>query len=88
MVTDFPHKKVTLVHKAKAMNWLKSKKVEMLLEQTVDLDSVSESSGEFKTSAGHAQFLFMTVSGHLPGMFKSKDMFIGWTRKVMGLDLS
>lgn len=33
------------------------------------------------------QLLFMTVSGRLPAMFlfKSKDLFLGWTRKVMGL---
>lgn len=209
IATDFPGKKITLVHKGqrllefigpkastKAMKWLKSKKVEVLLEQTVDLDSVSEGSGEFKTSTGTtisadchfvaigkplssgwlretilkdcvdqrgrlkvddklrvighekifavgditdvkemkqgyiaqghatlvakninllmkgekvsglspykpgsamaivslgrksgvAQFPFMTISGRFPGMMKSKDLFLGKTRKVMGLD--
>ncbi|KAJ4754942.1 Apoptosis-inducing factor 2 [Rhynchospora pubera] len=209
IVTVFPDKKVTLVHKGerllefiglkastKALKWLKSKKVEVLLGQTVDLDSVSERSREFKTSAGttvsadcyfvcigkplssawlrdtilkdsldehgrvkvddklrvrgqdkifaigditdvkefklgylaqkHAtlvakniklllkgekesslapykpgsamtfvslgrksgvgQLPFMTVSGCFPAMFKSKDLFIGWTRKLMGVD--
>ncbi|KAJ3698456.1 hypothetical protein LUZ61_002161 [Rhynchospora tenuis] len=209
IATDFPDKKVTLVHKGerliefiglkastKALKWLKSKKVEVLLGQTVDLDSVSESSREFKTSAGTtvsadcyfvcigkplssdwlsntilkdsldehgrvkvddkfrvrgqdkifaigditdvkelkqgylahahatlvaknikllmkgekesglspykpsaamaivslgrksavAQFPFMTVSGRFPGMIKSKDLFVGRTRKTMGVD--
>lgn len=35
---------------------------------------------------GVAQLPFMTVSGRLPTMFKSKDLFLGWTRKVMGLN--
>ncbi|KAJ4754943.1 FAD/NAD(P)-binding oxidoreductase family protein [Rhynchospora pubera] len=209
IATDFPDKKVTLVHKGerliefiglkastKALKWLKSKKVEVLLGQTVDLDSVPEGSREFKTSAGTtvsadsyfvcigkplssawlrgtilkdsldehgrvkvddklrvrgqdkifaigdindvkelkqgylaqehatlvaknikslmkggkesslapykpgsamaivslgrksavAQFPFMTASGRFPGMIKSKDLFIGRTRKLMGVD--
>ncbi|XP_073002389.1 uncharacterized protein [Typha latifolia] len=65
IATDYPEKKVTLVHKgsrllefigpkasAKAQKWLKSKRVEVLLEQTVDVDYVSEGTREFKTSAG------------------------------------
>ncbi|CAI0544026.1 unnamed protein product [Linum tenue] len=33
-----------------------------------------------------AQFPFTTVSGVLPGLIKSKDLFVGKTRKAMGLD--
>lgn len=33
-----------------------------------------------------AEFPFMTISGCFPGMIKSKDLFLGKTRKVMGLD--
>jgi apoptosis-inducing factor 2 len=33
-----------------------------------------------------AQFPFMTASGRFPGMIKSKDLFLGRTRKVMGVD--
>ncbi|CAL1367361.1 unnamed protein product [Linum trigynum] len=33
-----------------------------------------------------AQFPFITVSGILPGLIKSKDLFVGKTRKAMGLD--
>ncbi|CAN1247602.1 Apoptosis-inducing factor homolog A [Linum perenne] len=33
-----------------------------------------------------AQFPFTTVSGILPGLLKSGDLFVGKTRKLMGLD--
>ncbi|XP_020101091.1 apoptosis-inducing factor 2-like [Ananas comosus] len=65
IATDYPEKKVTLVHRgsrllefigpkasAKALKWLKSKDVEVLLEQAVDLSSLSENNTEFTTSAG------------------------------------
>lgn len=60
---DFPEKKVTLVHRGsrllefvgpkaskKALDWLISKKVEVLLEQSVNLDNVSD--GIYQTSSG------------------------------------
>ncbi|XP_062172212.1 uncharacterized protein LOC133877810 [Alnus glutinosa] len=62
---DFPDKKVTLVHSGsrllefigtkasdKTLHWLKSKKVEVKLEQRVNLDSVSDESKTYQTSAG------------------------------------
>lgn len=74
IAVDFPQKKVTLVHggsrllqfvgpKAsdKALTWLTSKKVEVLLGQSIDLSAVSESDRVFKTSAGetiHADCFF------------------------------
>ena len=33
-----------------------------------------------------AQFPFMTVIGWLPGLIKSKDLFVGKTRKTRGLN--
>ncbi|XP_050228438.1 uncharacterized protein LOC126677718 [Mercurialis annua] len=68
IAVDFPEKKVTLVHNgsrlmefvgpkaaAKTLKWLKSKHVEVILEQRVDLDS-AESDGNgsktYRTSAG------------------------------------
>ena len=33
-----------------------------------------------------AQFPFATVIGCLPGLIKSKDLFVGKTRKTRGLD--
>jgi NADH dehydrogenase FAD-containing subunit len=62
---DFPDKKVTLVHSGsrllefigtkasdKTLHWLKSKKVEVKLEQRVNLDSVSDERKTYQTSAG------------------------------------
>ncbi|KAK9062712.1 hypothetical protein SSX86_019901 [Deinandra increscens subsp. villosa] len=65
IAVDFPEKKITLVHKGyrlieflgpkaskKTLDWLKSKHVEVKLEQTVNLEDVAEGSKVFKTSAG------------------------------------
>ncbi|KAG0494439.1 hypothetical protein HPP92_005433 [Vanilla planifolia] len=62
---DYPDKKITLVHSgprllqfigpkagAKALEWLKSKNVEVLLEQSIDVDSISVADREVRTSAG------------------------------------
>lgn len=35
---------------------------------------------------GIAQFPFATIGGRLPGVIKSKDLFVGRTRKLMGVD--
>ncbi|XP_010928693.1 uncharacterized protein [Elaeis guineensis] len=210
IAADYPEKNVTLIHDGprlleyigpkasnKALKWLKSKRVEVLLEQSVDLDSITEGERVFTTSAGKsitadclfvcvgsrplgstwlqetflkesldksgrlmvdetlrvkgrsnifaigditdireiklgylaqkhaavvaknlkllmeggresklatykaastmvvvalgrkqavAQLPFMTIGGRLPGMFKSKDLFVGWMRKGIGLD--
>ncbi|RZR73197.1 hypothetical protein BHM03_00021292 [Ensete ventricosum] len=65
IAADFPEKKVTIVHKGsrlleflgpkaskKALHWLTSKKVDVLLGQSVDLNSISEADGVYMTSAG------------------------------------
>lgn len=65
IAVDFPDKKVTLVHigsrllefigpKAgdKTLQWMKSKKVDVKLEQRVNLDSFSDESKTYQTSAG------------------------------------
>lgn len=65
IAVDFPEKKVTLVHRGsrllefispraghKALEWLKSKKVEVLLDQSIDLVSVSDADKTYTTSAG------------------------------------
>ncbi|GFP95664.1 apoptosis-inducing factor homolog a [Phtheirospermum japonicum] len=64
IIVDFPDKKVTLVHRGlrllefigekagkKALDWLTSKKVEVILGQSVNLNSVS-SDGAYETSGG------------------------------------
>lgn len=65
IVVDYPEKKVTLVHKGsrllefigpkastKTLKWLTSRKVDVLLNQRVDLDSVSEGNNVYTTSTG------------------------------------
>ncbi|KAJ4977667.1 hypothetical protein NE237_008447 [Protea cynaroides] len=65
IAVDFPEKKVTLVHRGsrllefigtkastKALNWLTAKKVEVILGQSVNLDSISDGNGTYQTSGG------------------------------------
>ncbi|XP_058109057.1 uncharacterized protein LOC131252415 [Magnolia sinica] len=65
IAVDFPEKKVTLVHRGqrlldfiepkasvKALYWLMSKKVEVLLDQSVNLDSISNGGSAYETSTG------------------------------------
>ncbi|XP_028808347.1 apoptosis-inducing factor homolog A-like [Neltuma alba] len=65
IAVDFPDKKVTLVHKGprlldfigpkageKTLKWLKSKKVEVRLEQTVNVDEVADGDKIYRTSLG------------------------------------
>ncbi|RZC84146.1 hypothetical protein C5167_046934 [Papaver somniferum] len=65
LAVDFPGKKVTLVHSRlrlldfvgakaskKALDWLTSRKVEVILDQLVDLKSHSDGDKTFKTSTG------------------------------------
>ena len=65
IAVDYLDKKVTLVHNGprllefigpkagnKALAWLKSKKVEVLLDQSIDLESISEADRTYTTSAG------------------------------------
>lgn len=67
IATDFPEKKVTLVHKAprllefigtkaadKTLRWLRSRKVEVKLEQAVDLNSTSDGGQVYQTSTGES----------------------------------
>ncbi|PKA49473.1 NADH dehydrogenase C1, chloroplastic/mitochondrial [Apostasia shenzhenica] len=72
IAVDFPEKKVTIVHKGsrliefvgtkasrKTLDWLVKHKVEVILGQSVDLDSLSES-GVYTTSGGEK----ITADGH------------------------
>lgn len=65
IAVDFPDKKVILVHRGprllefigskaskKALDWLTSKKVEVILEQSIDLKTLSD--GTYETSGGEA----------------------------------
>lgn len=68
IVVDFPEKKVALVHSgsrlmefigpkasAKTLDWLVSKKVEVILNQKVDLDSVVEGGKAYNLSGGETR---------------------------------
>lgn len=82
---DFPGKKVTLVHKGprllefvgqkaadKALDWLESKKVEVILNQTVDLNSASDGNKTYRTSGGetiHADCHFLCVGKPLSSLW-------------------
>lgn len=65
IAVDFPDKKVTIVHKGsrlleyigpkasrKTLRWLKSRKVDVKLEQSVDLNSSAEGNRTYLTSIG------------------------------------
>ncbi|KZV30558.1 apoptosis-inducing factorA [Dorcoceras hygrometricum] len=65
IAVDFPEKRVTLVHDGsrllefiglkaanKTLEWLKSKKVEVKLQQSIDVDNISTGSKTYKTSGG------------------------------------
>ncbi|KAK8967150.1 hypothetical protein KSP40_PGU021448 [Platanthera guangdongensis] len=85
---DFPEKKVTLVHNgprllqfigqkagSRALEWLKSKNVQVLLEQSIDVASASESDREFRTSAGE------TVTADCYFLCVGKPVGSGWLRE-------
>ncbi|XP_057807539.1 uncharacterized protein LOC131022133 isoform X2 [Salvia miltiorrhiza] len=90
IAVDFPEKKVTLVHDGsrllefmgpkaadKALGWLKSRRVEVKLQQSVDLNNFSEESKIFVTSSGEkirADRLFV-CTGKPPGS--------AWLRETM-----
>jgi NADH dehydrogenase FAD-containing subunit len=65
IAVDYPDKKVTIVHRGsrllefidqnaskKCLDWLTSKKVDVLFKQSVDLDSLSNTEKLYKTSSG------------------------------------
>jgi NADH dehydrogenase FAD-containing subunit len=65
IAVDYPGKKVTLVHRGprllefmgekaskKCLDWLTSKKVEVLLQQSVNLGTLSDTEKVYKTSGG------------------------------------
>ncbi|XP_041995170.1 apoptosis-inducing factor homolog B-like [Salvia splendens] len=88
---DFPQKKVTLIHEGsrlmefigakaadKALQWLKSRRVEVMLRQSIDLDNLSEESKTFETSSGErirADRLFV-CTGKPPASDWLKETFL------------
>ncbi|XP_028797377.1 apoptosis-inducing factor homolog A-like [Neltuma alba] len=88
IAVDFPEKKVTLVHKGtrllefigpkaskKALKWLKAKKVEVKLEQSVNLDSVSNNA--YQTSGGE------TIEADVHFLCTGKQLGSAWLRETI-----
>ncbi|XP_065020417.1 uncharacterized protein LOC135645706 [Musa acuminata AAA Group] len=88
----YPDKKVTLVHSGsrllgfisrkagnKALEWLRSKNVDVLLEQSIDLDTISEADGIYMTSAGEA------IAADCYYVCVNKRLGSSWLRKSMVL---
>ncbi|GMN60999.1 hypothetical protein TIFTF001_030081 [Ficus carica] len=88
IATDFPGKKVTLVHRGsrllefvgskasrKALNWLISKKVEVLLDQSVNLDGVSD--GVYQTSKGE------TIKADCHFLCTGKPLGSSWLKETV-----
>ena len=94
IAVDFPEKKVTLVHRGsrllefvgpkasrKALDWLVAKKVEVLLEQSVDLDGISD--GVYRTSKGE------TIKADCRFLCTGKPLGSSWLKETFlkdGLD--
>ncbi|KAL3850261.1 hypothetical protein ACJIZ3_012143 [Penstemon smallii] len=91
IAVDFPDKKVTLVHQGsrllefigpkagnKTLEWLKSKRVEVKLEQSIDLDKSSEARKTYVTKSGErikADCLFL-CTGKPPGSEWLEETFL------------
>ncbi|KAL5709157.1 hypothetical protein ACHQM5_019877 [Ranunculus cassubicifolius] len=88
LAVDFPEKKVTLVHKGsrllefvdtkasgKALKWLTKKKVDVLLEETVDLNAVSN--GTYKTSSGK------TIEADIHFLCIAKPLSSSWLKNTL-----
>lgn len=88
IAVDFPDKKVTLVHRGsrllefigekagkKALNWLISKKVEVILGESVDLNNAAD--GVYKTSAGE------TINADCHFVCTGRPIASSWLKKTM-----
>lgn len=90
IAVDFPDKKVTIVHKGsrlleyigpkasrKTLKWLKSKKVDVKLEQSVELNSSSEENKTYQTSTGE------TVAADAHFICIGKPLGSAWLRETL-----
>ncbi|KAJ8767737.1 hypothetical protein K2173_020677 [Erythroxylum novogranatense] len=88
-ITDIPEIKQGYLAQNQASMTAKNLKLLMTGKQESKLASYKPGSTLAIVSLGRrdavAQFPFMTVCGIFPGMIKSRDMFVGKTRKKMGL---
>lgn len=90
IAVDFPGKKVTLVHESsrllrvlgpnaskKALKWLKSKGVDVVLDQSIDVESIAEGDTSFTTSTG----LRITADCHF--ICVGRPMGSSWLRETV-----
>ncbi|KAK7263452.1 hypothetical protein RJT34_31042 [Clitoria ternatea] len=90
IAVDFPDKKVTIVHKGsrlleyigpkasrKTLKWLKSKKVDVKLEQSVDLNSFTEENRTYQTSNGE------TIEAIIHFLCIGKPLGSAWLRETL-----
>lgn len=93
IAVDFPDKKVTIVHKGsrlleyigpkasrKTLKWLKSKKVDVKLEQSVDLDSYTDGNRTYQTSLGE------TIEADTHFLCAGKPLGSAWLRETLFKD--
>lgn len=90
IAVDFPDKKVTIVHKgvrlleyigqkasSKTLKWLKSKKVDVKLEQSVEVRSSSEENKTYETSNGE------TIEADAHFLCIGKPVGSAWLRETL-----
>jgi NADH dehydrogenase FAD-containing subunit len=91
IAVDFPDKKITLVHKGprllefigakaadKTLKWLKSKKVEVKLEQAVNLDSTTDGDRKiYQTSVGE------TIEADCHFLCTGKPLASAWLKETV-----
>lgn len=90
IAVDFPDKKVTIVHKGsrlleyigtkasrKTLKWLKSRKVEVKLEQSVDLNSSTDENRTYQTSLGE------TIEADTQFLCTGKPLGSAWLRETL-----
>lgn len=88
IAVDFPEKKVTVVHRGsrllefvgskasrKALDWLISKKVEVLLDQSVNLDGITD--GVYQTSKGE------TINADIHFLCTGKPVGSSWLTETV-----
>lgn len=90
IAVDFPEKKVTLVHNgsrlleflgpkasSKTLDWLKSKKVEVKLERTVNLNNISDGGHMYVTSSGE------TIKADCHFLCTGKPLASSWLKETI-----
>lgn len=90
IVVDYPGKRVTLIHRGprllefigdkaskKCLDWLTSKKVDVLLQQSVELGSLSDTEKVYKTSGGE------TVTADCHFVCIGKPLSSSWLRDTI-----